>query len=392
MAPKVRHFSTVREVVETLKPSYPVYCLHPREIERCASQFLDQFPGRVLYAIKCNPHPLVLDILHKTGIRHFDTASLNEIAQIREAYPNADAYFMHPVKGRAAIDAAHDVYGIDHWMVDHEDELRKIVDVSGSGDGQVMLVRLGTRPFGSAFELSKKFGASQDEAARLLRLVAREGFQPGLAFHVGSQCRKPEAYRDAFRAVREVLEASGVSIHYLDVGGGFPADYVDDCPPAFAEYVDAVREGLSSLKLRGDCVLMCEPGRALVASGCTLLTQVQLRKDNALYINDGIYHSLSESQDGQIHYPARLVRLSGEHAQSTTPFTVFGPTCDSSDVMPYPVDLPDDVREGDWIEFGQAGAYTNSMRTAFNGFYPDTFVTVDEAPRFPQALLSDETQ
>ncbi|OEJ67107.1 type III PLP-dependent enzyme [Magnetovibrio blakemorei] len=382
MVSKVRHFASVRSLVETLKPSYPIYCLHPDEIKRCAEQFLDLFPGRVLYAVKCNPHPLVLDILYKAGIRHFDTASLSEIALIRETYANAEAYFMHPVKGRAEIDAARDVYEIDHWMIDHEDELRKIIDVSGTGDGQVVLVRLATRPFGSAFELSKKFGASQDEVARLLRLVAKEGFQPGLAFHVGSQCRTPEAFRDAFRAVRDVLQASGEAIFYLDVGGGFPADYVDDRPPAFAEYVQAVKEGVQSLKLRGDCVLMCEPGRALVASGCTLLTQVQLRKDDAIYINDGIYHSLSESLDGHIHYPARLVRVKGEPSTTLKPFTVFGPTCDSSDVMPYQVELPDDVREGDWIEFGQAGAYTNSMRTAFNGFYPDTFVTVDEPPFF----------
>jgi len=382
MGPKVRHFPSVRAVMETLKPSYPIYCLHPAEIERCALQFLDQFPGRVLYAIKCNPHPVVLDILYKAGIRHFDTASLSEIAQIRESYSNADAYFMHPVKGRAAIESAREVYSIDHWMIDHEEELRKIIEISGSSNGQVVLVRLATRPFGSAFELSKKFGASQEEAARLLQLVAKEGFQPGLAFHVGSQCRKPEAYGDAFRAVREVLELSGVQLHYLDVGGGFPADYVDDRPPAFAEYVKAVRDGLASLKLRGDCVLMCEPGRSLVASGCTVLTQVQLRKGDALYINDGVYHSFSESMAGHVRYPARLLRLRGEPSATTQGFTVFGPTCDSSDVFSHQIELPDDVREGDWIEFGQAGAYTNSMRTAFNGFYPDTFVTVDEVPHF----------
>lgn len=383
MGPKIRHFASAREIIETLKPSYPVYCVHPDELHRCARQFLDGFPGRVLYAVKCNPHPLILDLLHKAGIRHFDTASLSEIAQIRETFPHADAYFMHPVKGRAAIDAAHDVYGIDHWMIDHEDELHKIIDASGSGDGQVMLVRLGTRPFGSAFELSKKFGASRQEAARLLRLVSREGFQPGLAFHVGSQCRTPDAFRDAFEAVKEVLETSGVDIHYLDVGGGFPADYIDDTPPAFDLYVDAVREGVASLKLRGDCVLMCEPGRALVASSMTLITQVLLRKENEVFINDGVYHSLSESVDGHIHYPARVIRKTGEASTTLKPFTVFGPTCDSSDVLPYPVELPEDVREGDWIEFGQLGAYSNAMRTNFNGFYPDTFVTVDEPPFYP---------
>ena len=60
-------------------------------------------------------------------------------------------------------------------------------------------------------------------------------------------------------------------------------------------------------RLRRDCVLMCEPGRGLVASGCTLLAQIQLRKDNKLYINDGIYQSLSETLLGKMKLPTRLI-------------------------------------------------------------------------------------
>ncbi|TCS60907.1 type III PLP-dependent enzyme [Varunaivibrio sulfuroxidans] len=381
--PKEALFPSVRAVVETLKPSYPVYCLRPKEIRRCARLFLDQFPGRVLYATKCNPHPIVLNALYKEGIRHFDTASLTEVALIRESFPDVDAYFMHPVKVRASIQAAHDIYRVDHWVIDHENELRKIVEVCGGGDGQVMLVRLATKAFGAAFELSNKFGASAEAAVDLLRMSAREGFQCGLAFHVGSQCRNPEAFRDAFRIVKGVLEASGVHIHYLDVGGGFPVPYVDDNPPPLEDFVGAIKEGLALLRVRGDCVLMCEPGRSLVASGSSLLTQIQLRKENALYINDGIYHSLSETVAAHIRHPARLIRAIGTPSETMRPYTIFGPTCDSMDVLPYTIDLPEDAREGDWIEFGQAGAYTNATRTNFNGFYPETFVTVDDGPLLP---------
>jgi ornithine decarboxylase len=126
---------------------------------------------------------------------------------------------------------------------------------------------------------------------------------------------------------------------------------------------------------------MCEPGRALVADAMSLVVQVQLRKGNALYINDGIFHSMSESSWGNIHMPARLMRPTGEKSTELAQFTIFGPTCDSTDVLPHQVSLPADANEGDWIEFGQVGAYSNAMATRFNGFSAETLVTVD-APAF----------
>ncbi len=383
MAIKDSHFPDVRSVIDALKPGYPVFCLRPSELERTARLFLDNFPGRVLYAIKCNPHPMVLEALYNAGIRHFDTASLTEVATIRENFADADTYFMHPVKSRASILSASEVYRVDHWVIDHESELEKMVDVTGAGNGQVCLVRIRTKSFGAAFELSDKFGAPTQQAASLLDKVAKAGYQPGLAFHVGSQCRTPEAFEDAVRTVGEILEQSDVDIHYLDVGGGFPVHYVDEKVPQLNDYVETIREGVSKINLRGDCVLMCEPGRALVASGASLLTQVQLRKEDALYLNDGVYHSLSEAKAG-FKLPTRALRLEGDFSSDTAGFTIFGPTCDSTDVIPYKIDLPADINEGDWIEFGQMGAYSNAMTTRFNGFYPEAYVSVDEAPLLPE--------
>lgn len=383
MAIKDSHFPDVRSVIDALDPGYPVFCLRPRELERCARLFVENFPGRVLYAIKCNPHPLVLKALYKAGIRHFDTASLTEVATIRENFANADAYFMHPVKSRASIRTAHDVYRVDHWVIDHESELQKMDDVIGGGNGQVCLVRVRTKSFGAAFELSDKFGAPTQMVAGLLEKVAKAGYQPGLAFHVGSQVRTPEAFRDAIKTVGEILTQTDVDIHYLDVGGGFPVRYIEEDVPSRKEFMDAIREALAGLNLRGDCVVMCEPGRALVASGATLLTQVQLRKEDMLYLNDGVYHSLSEPRAG-FKMPVRAHRKKGEFATDTVAFTIFGPTCDSTDVLPYKIDLPADIGEGDWIEFGQMGAYSNSMATQFNGFSQETYVTVDEEPLLPE--------
>jgi ornithine decarboxylase len=131
------------------------------------------------------------------------------------------------------------------------------------------------------------------------------------------------------------------------------------------------------LALPTDCRLLCEPGRALVAGAMSLITQIHLRKDQRLYINDGIYGSLFAATIG-IDYPARLLRPGGNVAPETLDFQIFGPTCDSLDVLPRPFALPADARSGDWIEFGMLGAYSNALTTGFNGFLPETFVTVSD--------------
>jgi len=378
------NFATVEEVIQDLKPGYPVYCLRPAELKRQARFFLDSFPGRVMYAVKCNPHLTVLQALFDAGIRHFDTASLAEIALVREHFPQADCYFMHPVKARASILTAQDVYSVDHYVIDHVKELEKIIETTGSGNGRVILVRIVTPVHDAQYRLSDKFGIAAEDAPELLRKVHEADFQTGVSFHVGSQCRTPQAFTDGVKTALDVIEQSGVPVHYLDVGGGFPALYQDDQPPPLQDYFKVIEEAFDEAKIRRDCVLMCEPGRALVASGCSLLVQIQLRKGNKLYINDGIYQSLSETLVGKIKLPARLTNPMRTLSKNFEDFTILGPTCDCLDVLPYQFHLPDDAEEGDWIEIGQVGAYSNSAATRFNGFFPETFVSVEASPLMPE--------
>jgi len=376
-----RRFPDVRAMVAALQPSYPVYCLRPDLIRESVTRFLDLFPGRVLYAVKCNPHPRILRALYDAGIRHFDTASLPEIALVRESFPDAGAYFMHPVKARAVIRTAARVYGVDTFVVDHEDELAKVLDETGGGEGVTIMVRLRTPPVdGTFYHLAAKFGAGVEESAAMLREARSRGCQVGVAFHVGSQCLDPTAYGRALALVGEVLEAAALPIQFLDVGGGFPAQYFGTNIPPLEDYMEAIEAGARLLKLRRDCILMCEPGRALVAEAVSLVVQVQLRKDDQLYINDGIYGSLSETVTANVRLPARVIRLDGEVEAQTQPFILNGPTCDSLDVMPSPFDLPGDVREGDWIEIDRVGAYSYALASRFNGFYPETLVVMRDEP------------
>lgn len=373
---EARH-SSPEAMIKTLVPSYPVYCVRPKTLREATERFLDRFHGRVLYAVKCNPHPMILKGLYDAGIRHFDTASLAEVALIRELFPDAKAYFNHPVKVRAHINTAYRVYDVRHFVVDHEAELAKVIDETGGQDVDI-LVRMATPEAGAAFHLSAKFGATPQSCVELLQAVHKAGLRAGLAFHVGSQCVNPGAFGTALGVARDVLTAAKVELHYLDVGGGFPAAYLGVDVPPLETFFAAIEQGLKALKLRRDCVLMAEPGRILVADSCTLVTQIALRKDSRLYINDGVYHSLSETVLGGTRLPVRLVKQRGAASKQMTDFTVYGPTCDSTDVLPTPFALPDNAAEGDWIVIDRIGAYSNALSTSFNGFHPETFVEIDE--------------
>ncbi|HAC56965.1 type III PLP-dependent enzyme [Parvibaculum sp.] len=365
-------FASVGDVIRRLDPSYPVFCIFPDLLKERARTFVEGFPGTVLYAVKCNPHPYVLKALNEGGIEHFDTASISEIAKVTEQLPEAHCYFNHPVKGRGALEAAADVYGIKDYVVDHPDELEKLVAIAGTDI--TVEVRIATPKGKAVYDLSAKFGAAPDDAAELLKRAQGHGCRTALAFHVGSQCLDPAAFRVAMEMARKVADKAGVALEYLDVGGGFPASYKQDVPP-LQSYFDTIADAKE--KLWAGMPLLGEPGRALVAEGCSVLTQVHLRKGDDLYINDGIYGCLSEIRDGDLDPPVRAIRKQGNVEGPLRPFRVFGPTCDSLDVLKLPFYLPENIREGDWIEFGLMGAYSIGMQTGFNGFITDTIVRID---------------
>jgi len=188
-----------------------------------------------------------------------------------------------------------------------------------------------------------------------------------VAFHVGSQCVDPLAWRGAMALAGEVIRAAGVAVDVIDLGGGFPVAYPDIDPPplgAFMAEIDAAFDRLDMPGVR----LWAEPGRALVAGGGSVVVQVQLRKGHMLYVNDGVFGALSDAGALGFRFPARLIRAGGPAGAPAAAFSLFGPTCDSSDVMRGPFMLPEDVAEGDWVEIGQLGAYGACLRTSFNGF------------------------
>ncbi len=379
----VPRFDSVEAAVVALRPAEPMLCAHPDALAYNAKQFLKHFPGMTLYAVKANPDPYVLTHLYQAGIRHCDVASLGEIRLLRELLPDMRLAFMHPVKGREAIRTAYFKYDVCDFVLDTEDELRKILEETDGAKDLTLVVRLDMPKGSAACSLAGKFGAQPERAVELLRAASQATQKIGLSFHVGSQTLDPASYINAIRKAGEVVRAAGVELSAFNVGGGFPIpDLGMDVQPLHA-YFDVIRKEITALKLPSTCQVWCEPGRALSGTSTTLVTRVELRKGDVLYLNDGSYGNMFEVCSMQWRNTARLIRARDAFSKDggeLKPFRFYGPTCDSVDYMPGPFMLPDDVAEGDWIALRGMGSYMAASRTSFNGFSTDLHVEIKQAP------------
>ena len=403
----MQRFENAREAALALRPDAPVYCFRPEVLKTDARAFMEMFPGKTAYAVKTNGELIVLKALVEAGVTMFDVASPGEFAAVREVSAEAEMIYMHPVKAQSDIRLALETYGIRVIAVDHEDEINKLNRVVRALDidpGAItVFVRVQTKG-SAAYELSKKFGAGPANAVELCERLNRNGYKVGLCFHVGSQIEDPDTYERALASVDWVRNRVSFDLAGLDVGGGFPAEYGHD-PNSKKPVMPSIGQIMS--RLRGDLKeynfdempLVAEPGRVIVARCLSLIVRVLLRKGRRLYINDGIWASLSDSWTGKITLPARFIpdpaiRARNGDAGNIVPFKVCGATCDSVDILSRPFWLPETIDTGDWIEIGHIGAYSLSLRTRFNGFYPDTFVEVttpfDEGDA-PQGFASLET-
>lgn len=386
--------STVSEYVSSLRPSLPIYFIRPNALKRAASWFLENFSsfknfsgknfnGDVLYSVKSNPDAAVLKHLFEAGIKHFDVASLAEINLINNLFgKEASMYFMHPIKSREAIYEAYFNHGIRDFSLDSFDELKKILEVTNNAQDLGLHVRLAIPNAHAAINLSGKFGVLPRKSVALLRKVRTAAKRFGICFHVGSQCMEPTQYRATLTIVKDIITQAKVKLDVLDIGGGFPSIYPGMVPPSMQNYVDEIQDALMQMPIDNDCRIWCEPGRALVAESGSLLVRVEARKGNMLYINDGTYGGLFDAGFPAFIYPTKALRVKKGRGLSDNkiPFGFYGPTCDSLDTMKGPFYLPDNIAEGDYIEVGQLGAYSKSIRTEFNGFNQTLQIEVKDEP------------
>jgi ornithine decarboxylase len=374
----IGRFATVADLVCRERPEVPVHLLRPHQVAAAARAFLRGFPGDVLYAVKCNAHPLVLQTLRAEGVRRFDVASPMEIQRVRETVPDGVMYYHHPAKTPAQIALARDM-GVRHYAVDCIAELDKVA--AHAGPGAVAMVRLAIpKGSGAVYDLSTKFGAQPDVFLATLRRAAELGLAAGATFHVGSQCLDPEAFRLGIRLACSLLQGNGIRVGLMDIGGGFPAYYRRTAAPPLDAYFQVIDEARRAWAEPQRLRLLCEPGRALVAEGGSLLTRVILRKPDAVILNDGIFGGLTEVYWGkeELSLPFRVLTPDGTpRSGPLRTVTAYGPTCDGNDRLPYALDLPGDTTDGDYVEFNLIGAYGREMAARYNGMSSEAVAVVD---------------
>ncbi len=377
---KMEKFKNVDELVSQLKPVEPVYCIRKESIQKASKTFQDKFPGKILFAVKTNPHPLVIKTIIESGIDNFDVASIKEIEQIKSINPELKCSFMHTVKSRESIKEAYFNFGVKTFSLDTKDELIKIIDSTNQAKDLELFVRIAVSNEHAEIDLSKKFGALHSEALGLLRLTKQYAKKIGLGFHVGSQCMHPISYSKGILEIGKIIKKTKITPDYINVGGGFPAIYPDLVPQSLNNYFKEIKKGIDNLKLEKKVEIICEPGRAIVAESGSTIVKVNLRKKQKLYINDGTYGTLFDAGVPNIVYPARMIANGRMISKKLTSFDFYGPTCDSMDYMKGPFVLPNNIKENDYIELGQLGAYGLAFRTKFNGFYSEKIYEVQDQP------------
>ena len=376
----MQKFKTVDDLINQLKPEKPIYCIRKKSIQLASTYFRNKFPGKVLYAVKTNPHPEVLKTIVESGIENFDIASIQEIKDIRAINPNAKCSYMHTVKSRESIKEAYFNYNVKAFSLDTKDELIKIIETTNEAKDLELFVRVAVSNEHAEIDLSTKFGASIPEATALLRLTKQYAKKIGLSFHVGSQCMHPISYTKGIADIGNIIRKTKIIPDYINIGGGFPAIYPDLVPQSLDNYFEEIKKGLANLKLEKLPEILCEPGRALVAESGSTIVRVNLRKKQKLYINDGTYGTLFDAGTPNIVYPSRLIKSGKSISKKLTAFDFYGPTCDSMDYMKGPFLLPNNIKENDYIELGQLGAYGLTFRTQFNGFYSNEIYEVEDEP------------
>ncbi len=368
------------DIVKDKQPSIPIFAFRKKALINATKFFQNNFNGKILYAVKTNPSKYVLKNIYEQGIRGFDVASLHEVKLIHDLFSDAKMYFMHPIKSREAIREAYKL-GVRNFSLDSEEELKKILHETNNAADLELHVRIAIPNNYAELNLSEKFGIELDNTAELLQLVRDKAKKLGICFHVGSQCMHPDAYRIAIRMVSGIIKDANIKIETFNVGGGFPSIYPGMIPPDIEEFFSAIHEEFKKVENHQNIELLSEPGRAIVAESTSVVVKVEMRKGDKLYINDGTYGSLFDAGIPNFIFPVKLLREEGIDNKQIMPFSFYGPTCDSLDFMKGPFYIPNDVREGDYIEIGQLGAYGGTMATRFNGFSAEkTVYKVSDEP------------
>lgn len=351
----------------------PLMVVFRREIEDRFQMLKDYLPQvKPYYAVKANPDPNVLEIV-KNCNPYFDVCSNREIELVKSmGVDGENMIHTHPIKKEQDIKFALE-QGVSWFVFDNEYELDKFIKYRGQVK---LLLRVSFPNPDCVVNLSYKFGVDPEHAVDLALKAREMGLDvKGLCFHVGSQSLNPYKYVDAIAECRRIfnlLALKGMILEVLDIGGGFPAEYVENIIPVtnfFRPIAEALNRFFPNIRI------IAEPGRFLVANAVNLIMTVIGKSNRAnvwwYYVDDGLYGSFSGKLYDHCDYPL-LAERQGAREQCI----VAGPTCDSFDIIYQNSSLPR-LEIGDILVVPAMGAYTGCSATNFNGLPPAKTIVID---------------
>jgi len=329
------------------------------------------------YAVKCNPNPVILDALASLGC-NFDCASENEMKMVIEITKDPSRIiFANPCKMSSQIRYAR-ANDVDLMTFDCEEELYKIKLYHPYAK---LVLRLAVDDSKSRCKFNKKFGCKLSQVEELLNIVKTLKLDViGFSFHVGSGCSSADTFYDAIYECRkacDIAERVGIGISVIDIGGGFPGV---DKNIKFEDIAKRINDGITEFFLEKSGIqFIAEPGRYFAESSHTLVLNV-IGKKNIIdeetgekiivyYLNDGIYGSF-----GCIYFDHNhpVVLPFNERNDKVHKSRLFGPTCDSIDLISNEIMLPE-LAVGEWVYVENFGAYTVASSSNFNGFKTNVF-------------------
>ena len=357
-------------------PLTPYFIYDKKKLSERVNFFRKLLPNvTTTYPVKCNPDLQLLNDIWNQGVKSFDVASVGEMETVRKLLPDAKLHYTNTIKSTHSIKKAYHDFNIRHFTIDNIDELHKITNTIPNHNDLVIHIRIRTPHDNEKFNFNHKFGASIDNAKELMHIVSSAKLKIGLSFHVGSQCTSISYFTDTIIQIEQLLVDNPGTVKYVNIGGGFPVVYHEKNTFDVHQMLVSIHDKLMNITNKfPDIVFLSEPGRVLVAESFSLVTTIQHRRNQYLYLDDGAYGHLHDAAFNQQIHPISFISNNQSLSKDYDSFSFFGPTCCSKDFIKGPYRLPKNIQEGDMILFKNMGAYSLTMATTFNGFSQNSLV------------------
>jgi diaminopimelate decarboxylase len=368
----------------------PCYVYSRRALTQAFESFEQAFAGQahlLCYSVKANPNLAILNLFARLGAG-FDIVSGGELARVLAAGGDPNRVVFSGVgksvpEMRGALEAK-----ILCFNVESQAELERLNQVAGEMGCKVPIslrvnpdVDPKTHPYISTGLKESKFGVEYGKAFDLYQRAAALPHLRvrGIDCHIGSQITEVSPFVAALEKILDLvdrLQAVGIAIEHLDLGGGVGIRYRDETPIELAQYAQAVKSRMAGRGLK----LLLEPGRALVGNAAVLLTRVEYLKSGTSKSFAIVDAAMNDLMRPALYDAYHEILPVAPHTGEQRVYDIVGPVCESGDFLGKDRVLA--LATGDLLAIMSAGAYGMSMSSNYNSRPRVAEVMVDKACQF----------